>query len=410
MGKDSLIKSTAKKKSTTKKEEESKKKSAKKASAASKKAVKKTTKKTSAKTARTSAAKSTSKKTERKAAKPKTKKSTAAAKTTAKSTKTAKTKKKPAIAELISKRFEPLPGAPKPTPAPSRKATYSDSPPIIGTSDPKEAARIRALLQAKFSMADIKASAKPPAKKGPKAATETAKPATPELEKSEPVSPSQEPPYKPPSPADETPIITAPVSAEETEPMSRVIKIGIAGAVLLVFILLAVSQNNSSKFYIQPKEGALEIWKGRFSPKDKRFFMVLHGVQLERTPKAVYSRAEVFPMIFDYYLEKADMLLEVGGLPDFEGIKGYLYKAQSYAITPAMKDNVKGRLNSIERMILLYKADVSISKNTKASLAAALKALQKASSLVANPMQQQEIDQKIELVKKRQVELTSAGE
>jgi hypothetical protein len=36
--------------------------------------------------------------------------------------------------------------------------------------------------------------------------------------------------------------------------------------------------------------------------------------------------------------------------------------------------------------------------------------LQKASSLVANPTQQQEIDQKIELVKKRQVELTSAGE
>lgn len=398
MGKDSLIKSTKKKKSTTKKEEEAKKKSAKKTSTASKKAASKSAKKTSAKTAKTTAAKSTAKK------------STAVAKTAAKSPAAAKPKKKPTIAELIAKKFKPLPGAPKPKPAPSRKAAYSDSPPIIGASDPKEAARIRALLQTKFSMAQIKASARPPEKTTPKAAAETAMPATPELEKSPPVAPAPEPAPKPPAPADEPPIITAVGQAEEPEPMSRAIKLGIAGAILLVLILLGVSQNNSAKYYIHPKEGALEIWKGRFSPKDNRFFMVLHGVQLEQAPKAVYTRAEVFPMIFAYYLEKADTLLEVRGLPDFEGIKGYLYQAQSYAITPAMKNNVDGRLNSIERMILLYKADVAISKNTKASLAAALKALQKASALVANPTQQQEIDQKIELIKRRQVELTSTGE
>jgi hypothetical protein len=425
MGKDSLIKSTSKKKTKSANEEETKKKSVKKAAAKPKKAAKpKTAKKSPAKTTKAVAAKTTAKKTKSAAAKPKAKtaaakpkaktaaakpsakKSAAPAKSKAKPKAAAKKTKKATIPELLAKKFDSLPGTPKPKPAAPEKRIFEASPPVISTSDSAEAARIRTLLMTKFSMAEVKAAAKPPEPEKPEAAA-TEAPA-PEPEAPEGETPAAKGVETPAAPADEPPVITTTVVQEDApEPISRAIKYGIAAMALIVLFLLGISYNNSSKYYIHPKEGALEIWKGRFSPKDRQFFMVLHGVQLDQEVKAIYSRSDVYPMIFDYYLEKADTLLEVPGLPDFEGIKGYLYEARSYAITPATKDKVKGRLNSIERMILLYKADVAVSKNTEDSLKAALKDLQKASGLVANPTQKQEIDQKIELIKKLQNELKS---
>jgi hypothetical protein len=67
-------------------------------------------------------------------------------------------------------------------------------------------------------------------------------------------------------------------------------------------------------------------------------------------------------------VDKADTLLAVPGLPDFEGIKRYLNKALAYATTPAANEAVFSRLNNIELMILLYKADVSASKPTLSDL------------------------------------------
>lgn len=438
MGKDSLIKSTSRKKTKSANEEETKKKTVTKAATKPKKTAKpKKAKKSPAKTTKVIAAKTTAQKTKSAGAKPKAKTAaakpkakTAAAKSSAKkSAAPAKPKAKPkaaaqktkkaTIPELLAKKFDSLPGAPEPKPAAPEKKVFEASPPVVSPSDPAEAARIRALLMTKFSMAEVKAAAKPPEPQKTEAAAKMPEPekpkaAAPEAPAPEPEAPKGEtPPAKgvetPSAPADEPPVITTTAVQEDApEPTSRAIKYGIAAMALLVLILLGISNNNSSKYYIHPKEDALEIWKGCFSPKDNQFFMVLQGVQLDQEVKDVYSRSDVYPMIFDYYLKKADTLLEVPGLPDFEGIKGYLYQAQSYAITPKMKDKAKGRLNSIERMILLYRADVAISKNTKDSLKAALKHLQKASGLVANPTQQQEIGQKIELVKKLQNEIKPA--
>jgi hypothetical protein len=416
MGKDSLTKSTTKKKAKTKKEEEAKKKPIKKSAAKPKKSTpKKTAPKTAGKTAKAASVKGASKKPVKKATiattKPKTAETQKAtkAKSTPKARPAAATKtKKITIKELIAKKFEPLPGAPKPKVAVTRTTTVSSSPPIISASDPKEAARIRALLSAKYSMAEIKASAKPPEEK------QTTTTPTPESPAPDPTKPPAGPTVKskeiPASPKEEKPLITTSLPQEDApEPISQIIKYSIAGALLIVLIILGVSQNNSAKYYIHPKEGALEIWKGRFSPKDKKFFMVLHGIELKQEPKEIYTRSEVYPMIFDYYLNKADTLLDVPGLPDFEGIKSYLFQAQSYVVSPEMKDKVTGRLNAIERMILLYKADVAISKGTKDTLKAAMKDLKKASAMVANPVQQQEIDQKIELVNKLLLDLESPG-
>jgi hypothetical protein len=398
MGKDSLIKSTGKKKTKSTKEEETKKKTAAKATAKPKKAAKpKAAKKAPSKTAKPKSA----------AAQPKTKTATAKAgakKSAPPAKPKATTKKAPkaTIPELLAKRFDPLPGAPKPKPAVAKKRIHKESPPVVSPSDPSEAARIRTLLLTQFSMAEIKAAAKPPEPETPEAAA----PEPPESE-----TPVAEDVEVAAVAADEPPIAPlAAVQQDAPEPTSSAVKYGIAAMVLLVLILLSISNTNSSKFYIYPKEGALEIWKGCFSPKDKKIFMVLPGVQLETEVKAVYSQSDVYPMIFDHYLEKADALLEVPGLPDFEGIKSRLYQAQPYAITSEMKNAVTRRLNAIERMTLLYKVDVAISKSTMESLDAAMRDLQKASGLVANPAQQQEIDQKREVVKQLQNEIQSMPE
>jgi hypothetical protein len=138
--------------------------------------------------------------------------------------------------------------------------------------------------------------------------------------------------------------------------------------------------------------------------------MVIHGAQVAEPVKEVYTSKEVFPLIFDYYINKADTLLEVPGLPDFEGIKGYLHKADQYAVTQETKTAVSSRLNTIGRMILLYKADVAISKDSRESLESAIKLLKEAAKLTPSMAQESEIAQKIEAARERLVQIKAEAE
>jgi hypothetical protein len=124
----------------------------------------------------------------------------------------------------------------------------------------------------------------------------------------------------------------------------------------------------------------------------------LPGVQPPETIKDIYSKAEAFPLVFNYYVEKADTLLTVPGLPDFKGIKTYLNKARAYATTPSANEAVFSRLNNIELMILLYKADVSASKPTLSDLNQAKGYLSEAERLDIDDLKLDLIHQKIDAV------------
>lgn len=244
-------------------------------------------------------------------------------------------------------------------------------------------------------MTAIKAAAKPPS------AEVISKPAAPIVQKgTAPIGKSPEPETVVTPTAEDNPIIITDLAQESgPDPISKAVKLFSAGLGIIVLLLLMISYANSSKYYIEPKDNAIEIWKGRFSPKDTKFFMVLHGTPLPGKVKPIYTKAEVFPLIFTYYLDKADTLLEVPGLPDFEGIKTYLHDAKSYAVSSGMHKSVGVRLKNIDRMILLYKADVSISKGTAASLNAAIKHLTTAQTYLTNTAQEQEIQQKLSLAR-----------
>lgn len=411
MGKKSLIKSTAKKKSGTKEEEE---KTTKKAAAKStKKPATKSSKKAAPKSTKQSAAKTTKKSKPATAKKPP--KSAPAQKTDTQKTAPAKPKaapkktakpKKVSVHELLLKKFETTQGAPAPMASPKSATPKVSAPPLIDSHDPKEVARLHSVLLKKFSMEEVRAAAKEPAH-APKAVKAPPAAKVPETAQAAPAKPSPAKVSAAKS-VEEDAYITVESNAPkpaEAEPMSSAVKIAVAVAATIIFLVLAISYNNSSKYYVQPKDDAIEIWKGRFSPKDTRFFMVLHGVQVPEPVKEVYTQEEIFPLIFNYYVDKADTLLEVPGLPDFDGIKNYLHQAEDFIVTNDMRASVTSRLNNIERMTLLYKADVAMSKDTEDSLESAIKQLKSAATLTPSPAQAEEIAQMIETARERMANL-----
>ena len=169
---------------------------------------------------------------------------------------------------------------------------------------------------------------------------------------------------------------------------------------VIVLMMLAVfaSNSNTKKYYLAERDGALEIWQGRFAPAAKKQLLTLPGIQLPAPHKPVYTRDEVYPLAFHYYINKADMILEVPGVPDFEAIKSYLNKALAFAVTDEQQKCALSRLYGIDIMILLYKTDVSTSKGTITDLKAALSYLQQAKALDISGQHTHIINPKLESI------------
>ena len=239
----------------------------------------------------------------------------------------------------------------------------------------------------KFDIAEIKAAAEKAAAE--KAAAEKAAAEKAAAEKA--AEPEVSVSYEPPVDTDTT----------VSDPMEKAMKYLVAALVVLVAIIVGSSMINKTKYYMDAKQGALEIWQGRFAPMGEELLITLPGVQLPETIKDVYSKKDVFPLISNYYVEKADTLLEVPGIPDFEGIKGYLNKALSYAGTSASTEAAYNRLNNIELMVLFYKADVAAGKATISDLKDAKRYLNEAEKLSTDDLQADMIDQKIDAADKQ---------
>ncbi|MDA8141949.1 MAG: hypothetical protein M0036_25150 [Desulfobacteraceae bacterium] len=197
-------------------------------------------------------------------------------------------------------------------------------------------------------------------------------------------------------------------SKPPTDPVLRSAKIAVTVVAALVIMIVWASISNHAKYFVTVKKGAMEIWRGEFSPTGRQFFAILHGVQPDDSKREVYSREEIFPIIFNYYLEKSDALLEVSELPDYKSIIEYLEKAERFALNSEMRDAITVRLNNIQRLTLLYKADVDASKDTVESLSAAAAGLEQALRLTRDPVQADTIKKKIEVLLNRRSDLQAA--
>jgi len=151
--------------------------------------------------------------------------------------------------------------------------------------------------------------------------------------------------------------------------MEKAMKYLAAAFAVLIALVIGSSMINKNKFYIHATDGALEIWQGRFAPMGEACLISLPGVQPPEKIKDIYS-----------------------------GIKTYLNKALAYATTPAANEAVFSRLNNIELMILLYKADVSASKPTLSDLNQAKGYLSEAAKLDIEDLKVNLIHQKMDAV------------
>jgi hypothetical protein len=442
MGKNSLLKSTAKTKKKTKPKAAAKAKATPKAKAAVK----------------TKAAPKTKPAAKAKAA-PKTKPAPKAKKAVAPRAKkpAPKTKKKLSIKEIIFKKFDTWEPDKLYTVSPDEKYLKGFAAPPFASGSEEEIRRIKELLLKKFDLAEIKAAAEKAAAEkaaaekaaaekaaaekaaaekaaaekaaaekaaaekaaaekaaAEKAAAEKAAAEKAAAEKAAAEKAAAEKAAAEKAAAEKAAAQKAaepevsisyepPVDAEAavSDPMEKAMKYMIAALVVLVAIIVGSSMINKTKYYMDAKQGALEIRQGRFAPMGEELLITLPGVQPPETIKEVYSKKDVFPIIFNYYVEKADMLLEVPGMPDFEGIKGYLNKALSYAVASASIESAYNRLNNIELMILFYKADVAAGKATYSGLKDAKHYLDQAAALSINDLQADMINQKIDAVDKQ---------
>nr|CBX27345.1 hypothetical protein N47_H21670 [uncultured Desulfobacterium sp.] len=179
---------------------------------------------------------------------------------------------------------------------------------------------------------------------------------------------------------------------------------------VLISITLMASRSNTDNYFIEYKQGAVEVWKGRFSPLGKEPFIIMPGAQPPNPMKEVYTREEVFPLIAKYYIDKADAVMDVPGLPDFEGMRTYLNKSLSFAITEDLKREAHVRLNKIDRMVLLYKADIALNKGTISELKTALEYLKRANLLGPDEIESELIIRKIDSIITRITALETGSE
>jgi len=198
----------------------------------------------------------------------------------------------------------------------------------------------------------------------------------------EPISVPRKPVDDQPSPKIEYPVPGKPGSSDD--PIKKSIRMLMAGAFVLVVIIIAASWLNSTHYYLVPQKNRVEIWRGRFSPLGKHLEIAL-PISYSGPVDPVYSRDGVYPLVFDYYLSQADALLKSEGLPDYEEIKVRLAQAAPFAVSSEMKRAVQNRLNNIDRLALLYKADVYMSTGPVEYLQTALTMLQQARELALTP-------------------------
>jgi colicin import membrane protein len=382
MGKNSLIKSTTKGKK----------------SAAKKKAAKKTAAKAKAVAKTKVAAKKKAAAKTKAAPKPKAavKKAAPKAKVAAKAA-PAPAKKPVSVKDLLQKKFPVWKPEKLYSVAPDKGDVKDFSAPPIVSGSEEEQKRVKELLMKKFDMAEIRAA-------GEKAAAEKAAAEKVAAEKAAAEKAAAEKAAAEKAAEPEVSVSYEPPDSDDTipsDPMDKALKYVAAAFAVLIALVVGSSMINQGKYYIQSKNGALKIFQGRFAPMGEKLMISLPGVQAPKNIKDVYSKTDVYPIIFNYYVEKADTLLKVPGLPDFEGIKKYINKARPYAITPASKDIVYKRLSNIDLLILLYKADVAASKSTLADLKEAKGYLSEASRLDIDDMQIDLVDQKMNAVDKK---------
>ncbi len=191
-----------------------------------------------------------------------------------------------------------------------------------------------------------------------------------------------------------TPPVMPKIADPTTPPLDNPLKMLIAIIGGLFGLLIIASSMNTNNYYLKSTDNAVEIWKGKFSPTGRELVISVPDAIIEGPVKSVYTQKEALVPAFNYYIKKSEALLEVNGQIDFKTIKSDLYQAIKFAPTRLHAKMAKTRLNKIDFIFLVYKADVAAGKNTIKGCEAALKNLSKAADLGPDKNQKELLDKK----------------
>jgi hypothetical protein len=288
-----------------------------------------------------------------------------------KAKKVAAKKPKASIKELLLRKFETgvLEDLAAKSPYKAKEPVkIPAAPPFVTGFDEDETKRIRALL---FNRFDLKGEVRRP---------EAVEKPLPEV--------FSRPEYEPPDW-----VLTA-----KSHPMAKALQGGLYGLALLIVILIAASFSNRGKFYVENADGAVHVLRGKFAPTGKELVMSLEGMEMVNPTQDVYSEKEAYLIVSNHFQKRADEVLNEPGGPDFAKINTYLKQAASYAPTKELRDLVQLRLNGMNFLVLLHRADVAFTRGTLPDLEAAKGYLDEAHSYAS-------MDYQRELLGKRQAEV-----
>jgi hypothetical protein len=237
----------------------------------------------------------------------------------------------------------------------------------------------------------------------------------PEIKKEAPKAPDKPVPKPAPKPSPEkAPAPPAPVeppaAAKQPEMISGPIKMLIACVAAIFGLLILASAMNTSKYYLKPAENAVEIWQGSFSPSGQKLLISVPDAVIPEPVQSVYTKKQALVPAFDYYIKKAEALTETKGQPDFEAIKSELAKAIAFAPSTLHQKDAKNRLNKIECLFLIYKADVAAGKGTLEGYESAINDLNRAKTLGVEGPQKALVDEKLEKLNKTKAMLMKKSE
>lgn len=181
------------------------------------------------------------------------------------------------------------------------------------------------------------------------------------------------------------------------EPMDKTLKVAVGAFVGVLVILLMASFSNSNRFYIKTADDKVELWQGRFAPMGERLVATFPDQSLLKglPAREYYPKSQVYGAVFDYFLNKADHVLNTSRTPDLKAVKSNLAQASRYARSGAEKRAVQLRLNSIDFLVLSGKADLALAKGTMEGFEAAKKFLNDAMAFATTDVQKDMVTKRL---------------
>lgn len=175
----------------------------------------------------------------------------------------------------------------------------------------------------------------------------------------------------------------------QQQPVDKTLKYAIGAFAAVICVLLLASMSNSNAFRFRQNEQMVEVWQGRFAPMGERLAASFSdGSLLDKVSKdKVYSRKQAYVILSDYFVRRADEVLNTDEAPDLKAVNSYLTHASKYALAEPERQAINLRLKSIRFLVLLGKADVALSKGTVQEFEAAKKHLAEAVPLASTDLQ-----------------------